>query len=349
MNARDAVEQPASPPPNVVLMQLMMGFYVSRAIYVAARLGLPDLIAGGTRASEPLADATGTHAPSLRRLMRWLTSVGVFVEQEDGSFTLTPVGECLRSGVPGSMRAGALLFTGMTQDAWKGLLYSVQTGEPAFPRVFGTDSFSYMTQHPDEAANFDAAMAEFTAFVATAVTAVYDFSGLGTIIDVGGGNGTLLAGILRATPSLRGVLFDLPHVAERAKKRLEAEGVSDRCAVAAGDFFAEVPPGGDAYVLKHVIHDWDDARALTILRNCRRAMDGRGKLLIVEGVYPPRIDDSLASRSAASNDVNMLVCTGGRQRSEAEFRSLYDQAGFTLARIVPTMANSCVVEGVPAL
>jgi orsellinic acid C2-O-methyltransferase len=348
MNARDAAEQPLGQPPNVVLMQLMMGFYVSRAIYVAARLGLPDLIAGGTQASEQLAAATATHAPSLRRLMRWLASVGVFVEQEDGSFTLTPVGECLRSDVPGSMRAGALLFTGITQDAWKDLLYSVQTGEPAFPRVFGTDSFSYFTQHPEEAANFDAAMADFTAFVATAVTAAYDFSELGTIVDVGGGNGTLLAGILRATPALRGVLFDLPHVAERAKTRLEAVGLSDRCAVAAGDFFAEVPPGGDAYLLKHVIHDWDDARALTILRNCRRAMAARGKLLIVEGVYPARIDDSLASRSAASNDVNMLVCTGGRQRSEAEFRSLYGRAGFKLTQIVPTMANSCVIEGVPA-
>jgi O-methyltransferase domain len=348
MPTPDNAEQPAGPPPNIVLMQMMLGYYLSRSLHVAATLGIADLVAAGTRGAGELAAATGTHAPSLRRLMRWLASNGLFVEEDDGAFTLTPIGECLRSGVPGSMRAGVLLFTGMTQDAWRDLLYSVQTGEPAFPRVFGTDSFSYMAQHPDDAANFDAAMADFTAFVAAAVSAAYDFSGLGTLVDVGGGNGMLLAGILRANPSLRGILFDLPHVAERARARLADDGLADRCTAIGGDFFTDVPPGGDAYVLKHVIHDWDDARALAILRSCRRAMRAHAKLLIVEGIYPARVEASLASRAAASNDMNMLVCTGGRQRSEAEFRTLYAQAGFALTRIVPTMANSCVIEGVPA-
>jgi SAM-dependent methyltransferase len=328
-------------------MQMMMGFYLSRALYVAARLGLADLIAAGTSDAEALARATETHAPSLRRLMRWLASNGIFTEDETGSFALTPLGECLRSGVPGSMRASTILFTGITQDAWSELLHSVKTGEPAFPRVHGADSFSYFTQHPDDAANFDAAMADFTAFTAVAVSAAYDLSDLGTIVDIGGGNGALLTGLLRANPTLRGLLFDLPHVVERAAARLAAEGLADRCAVAGGDFFAHVPPGGDAYVLKHVIHDWDDTRARSILANCRRVMEPRAKLLIVEGVYPARIDDSLASRSATSNDVNMLVCTGGRQRSEAEFRSLYEEAGFRLSRIVPTATQVCVIEGVP--
>jgi len=341
-------EQPTSLPPNIVLMQMMMGYYLSRSLYVAATLGLADLIAGGTRGAGELAVATDTHAPSLRRLLRWLASNGIFVEDEGGDFTLTPLGECLRAGVPGSMRAAVLLFTGRTQDVWQELLYSVRTGEPAFPRVLGTDSFSYMAQHPDDAANFDAAMADFTAFVALAVSAAYDFSGVGMLVDVGGGNGTLLAGILGANPSLRGTLFDLPHVAERARARLASDGLAERCTAASGDFFADALPPGDAYVLKHVIHDWDDVRALAILRNCRRAMEPHAKLLIVEGVYPEHIDASLASRAAASNDMNMLVCTGGRQRSEAEFRALYAQAGFTLTRIVRTMANVCVIEGVVA-
>ena len=348
MSSRDSAEQPAGPPPNIALMQMMMGFYLSRALYVAAKLGVADLIAAGTRAVRELARATGTHEPSLRRLMRWLASNGVFTEDEDGGFALTPIGECLRSGVPGSMRAGTILFTGITQDAWRDLLYSVQTGEPAFPRVHGADGFSYFTQHPEEGANFDAAMADFTAFAAVAVSAAYDLSDLRTIVDVGGGNGTLLVGLLRANPALRGVPFDLPHVVERAATRLAAEGMADRSTVAGGDFFVTVPAGGDAYVLKHVIHDWDDVRALAILRNCRRAMEPRSKLLIVEGVYPARIDDSFASLAAASNDLNMLVCTGGRQRSEAEFRALYEEAGFTLTRIVPTMMQTCVIEGVPA-
>ena len=170
-------------------------------------------------------------------------------------------------------------------------------------------------------------MADFTAFVAMAVAASYNFSGLHTVVDVGGGNGTLLAGILKATPELRGVLFDLPHVAARARDRLAEHGLLDRCSVVGGDFFEEVPRGADAYLLKHVIHDWDDASARRILETCRRAMAPGSKLLIVEGVYPVRIDASRASRSAASNDVNMLVCTGGRQRAEVEFRELYERAG----------------------
>lgn len=184
--------------------------------------------------------------------------------------------------------------------------------------------------------------------IAVAVVAAYDFTPFRTLVDVGGGNGALLIGILSANPGLRGIVFDLPSAAERAKRRISKSKLTERCQAAGGDFFAEVPSGGDAYLLKHVIHDWNDGRALTILKNCHRAMGPNGRLLIVEGIYPRRIDQSLASRGAAANDVNMLVNTGGRQRSEAEFRSLYDAAGFTLTRIVPTQARVCVIEGVPA-
>jgi O-methyltransferase domain len=337
----------AALPPPVALFRLATGYYISRAIWVVATLGIADRLADGICDVDALAAATTTHAPSLRRVLRLLASVGVFSEEEDGCFALTPIGECLRTGVPGSMRAGALLFAGRTQDSWSDLMYSVRTGEPIYPHRFGTDVWTYTAQHPEEAALFDEAMADFTRQIALAVVATYDFSPFKTIVDVGGGAGALLAGILAATPAARGVLLDRPDVAERAKDELARRGLVDRCAVVGGDFFQEVPAGGDAYLLKHVLHDWDDERAAAILRVCRRATGAGARLLVVEGVYPPRIDQSDASRGAASNDVNMLVCTGGRQRSEAEFRALYQTAGFRLTRIVPTPARIGVIEGVP--
>jgi hypothetical protein len=247
------------------------------------------------------------------------------------------------------MRAAVRLFGGRTQDAWVELLDTVRTGEPAFRRAGRTDPFEGMAADPVMAAIFDEAMADWTRQVAAAAAAAYDFAAFRTIVDVGGGNGTLLAGILRATAGPRGIVFDLPHVAARAQTQLAALGLTDRCTTVGGDFFEDVPGGGDAYLLKHVIHDWNDERALEILKTCRRAMTPEAKLLVLEGVYPPRIDASPASRGAAANDVNMLVCTGGRQRSEPEFRALYEAAGFTLTRFVPTPPlQTSVIEGVPA-
>lgn len=242
----------------------------------------------------------------------------------------------------------ARLFGGPAQDAWTGLLDTVRSGEPTCRREGRTDPFAGMASDPERAAVFDEAMADWTKQVAVAAAAAYDFSRFRAIVDVGGGNGTLLAGILAKTPGPRGIVFDQPHVAARAQARLAELGVADRCTAVGGDFFKEVPQGGDAYVLKHVIHDWDDARAVEILGSCRRAMSAEAKLLIIEGVYPPRIDQSPASQGAAANDVNMLVCTGGRQRSEPEFRAFYDDAGFTLTQIVPTPPlQTRVIEGVP--
>ena len=279
--------------------------------------------------------------------MRLLASVGVFEERENGSFALTSLGECLRAGVPGSTRAMVMLFTGhRVQEAWRDLEYCVRTGNPVFRKRGLDDPFTDPARTPEENANFDAAMADFTTLAAMAVAAVYDFGSLSTLVDVGGGNGALLIGILKAHPHLRGTVFDQPPAAERARKQIAERGLSDRCEAVGGDFFQQVPRGADAYILKHVIHDWNDERAVTILENCRRAMSENGRVLIVEGVYPPRIDQSLASRGAAANDVNMLVNTGGRQRSETEFRSLYDAAGFRLTRIVPTPAPVSVIEGV---
>jgi len=343
----ESAERPAMPP-QMLLYQMAIGHYLSRALHVIAKLGVADLLSAGARGVEELAKATETHPPSLRRVMRLLASVGVFEEKENGGFALTALGECLRADVPGSSRAMVLLFAGIgIQDSWKDLEWCVRTGEPAYRKRGAADAFAEMAKDPAQAANFDAAMADFTKMTAVAVAAAYDFTPLGTIVDVGGGNGALLLGILKAYAHLQGVVADRPDVVERAKKEIAASGLGARCRAVAIDFFREVPGGADAYVLKHVIHDWDDERARTILANCHRVVPPNGRLLLVEGVYPPRIDGSPESRGAAANDVNMLVSTGGRQRSEAEFRSLYSAAGFRLTRIVPTPARASVIEGVP--
>jgi hypothetical protein len=335
---------PPALPPQILLYQMATGHYLSRALNLAAKLGIADQLTSGPRPVGELAQATATHAPSLKRVLRLLASAGVLAEQEDGAFALTPIGECLRTDIPGSAHAMVKLFAGpRIQDNWKDLEYCVRTGEPAYRQRGIADPFS--AQDPEEAANFDAAMANITRLIAVAVAAAYDFTPFGTVVDVGGGNGALLIGLLQANPALRGMIFDLPAAAERATKNIAASALTERCRAVGGDFFKDVPGGGDAYLLKHVVHDWNDEQAVAILKNCHRAMPAHGKLLIVEGVYPRRIEQSLESRGAAANDVNMLVNTGGRQRSEAEFRSLYDAAGFTVTRIVPTQARVSVIEG----
>lgn len=332
----------------MMLFQMATGFYISRSLYVAAKLGVADLLAQGPRAATDLAGATHTNAVALRRVLRLLASVGVFAEHEDGSFGLTSLSEALRRGVPGSVRSAVMLFSGLAQDSWSDLMYCVETGEPGFRRHGDNDAFDQMKRNPEAAANFDAAMADFTKMVAFAVAGAYDFSSFRTLVDVGGGNGALLTGLLKANPHLQGIVFDRPDVAERATANLAEAGLADRCRAVGGDFFKEVPGGGDAYLLKHVIHDWNDRDAVAILTTCRRAMPPHASLLLVEGVYPEHIDESLPSRGAASNDVNMLVCTGGRQRNAAEFDQLFNAAGFRLNRIIPTPAASCVIEGMRA-
>jgi hypothetical protein len=339
--------EPSSLPPGFQLYQMAIGHYVSRALFVAAKLGVADLLASGPRDAATLAKDTGTDEAALARMLRLLASVGVFEVQDDGRFANTGLGEMLREGVPGSSRASVMLFAGVgIQDGWKELEYCVRTGQPAFRKTApDADPFTQMAADPEAAALFDKAMATFAPQTAAAVAAAYDFSRFKSLVDVGGGNGSLLLGILKANPGLRGIVFDQPHVAERARAKIREAGMSDRCDAVGGSFFESVAPGADAYLLKHVIHDWDDERAAAILRTCRAAMPAHGVLLIVEGVYPARIERSLECRGAAANDLNMLVCTGGRQRSEAEFRDLYRSAGFRLARIVPTATGICVMEG----
>jgi SAM-dependent methyltransferase len=338
---------PTAVPPGIRLYQIGIGHYFSRALALVTKLGVADLLKDGPRDYSDLAKATETHAPSLNRVMRLLASVGVFEERDSGTFALTPLGELLRTGVPGSMRSSVLLFAGIgIQDSWKELEYCVQTGEPAFRKNSpdGTP-FTAIAQNPEMAKVFDEAMAAFAPMTAAAIAASYDFSPFRNLTDIGGGNGSLLIGILKANPKLHGIVFDMPHAAEKARVKIAEAGLQSRCEAVGGDFFTEVPAGADAYIIKHVIHDWNGDRALAILRNVHRAMRPDGKLLIAEGVYPPRIDQSDVGRGAAANDVNMLVCTGGRQRSEAEFRTLLAEAGFKLAQIVPTPARLSLIEG----
>jgi len=336
-------------PPRLTLFQLVTGHYVSHALYVAAKLGIADLLAGGPQHYNELAKASGAHAPSLRRLLRLLASAGVLVEDDKDRFALTPIGECLRSDVHGSQRDMALLFAGSGTGAWGELLHSVQTGEPGIQRALGMDAFKFFAEHPEEAAIFNRAMTAVSTQVSIAVAAAYDFSAARKLVDVGGGHGVLLTTILKANPALRGILFDLPQVAEGAKMKIEAAGLASRCEAVGGDFFQTVPSGADATIIKSVIHDWDDARSLAILQNCHRAMAPHGKLLLVELVMPERVDQSPKSQIGAGSDVNMLVNTGGRERTDAEFRALLEAAEFKLTRIIPLEGSlSSILEGVRA-
>jgi SAM-dependent methyltransferase/predicted transcriptional regulator len=328
-------------PPQWVLFQLITSHYVSRAIFVAAKIGIADLIQDGSLHYTEIAGASGTDAPTLHRLLRLLASAGILEEQESGRFALTPVGELLRRGVPGSRRAQALLLAGPAQQrSWSGLLEIVKTGEVPD----GRPTFQFLEKFPDEAAIFNEAMAAASMEAASAVAAAYNFESLGTIVDVGGGHGAILAGILKVNPALRGIVFDLPHAAEGAELQIEASGLRGRCEFVAGDFFERVPNGADAYILKSVLHDWDDARSVAILRNIHQAMAPAGRVLLVEMIYPARVDQTPASQMVARSDVNMLVNLGGRERTELEFSAILDAAGFRLTRIVPTESVWSVVE-----
>ena len=322
---------------------MITGYWTSQMVLVVAKLGIADLLADGPRSAEELAKATGTHARSLYRLLRALASLGVFSEGGEGRFLLTPLAESLRSDVPGSRRAMALMMGDEHYRAWGDLLESVRTGQTAFDRLYGKPIFEYLGEHPEQARIFDAAMTAIHGRETRAMLDVYDLSGIRVLADVGGGNGTNLIGILGRYPEMKGILFDLPHVVERATGNLEKAGVSGRCEVVGGDFFTSIPAGADAYFMRHIIHDWDDDRATLILENTRKAMPEGSKLLLVEHVLPPGNEPSFGKLL----DLNMLILPGGLERTAAEFRQLYQGAGFRLTRIVPTDGDLSVIEGEP--
>jgi SAM-dependent methyltransferase len=315
--------------------------------YVAAELRIADLLAGGPRNVHELAADTGSHAPSLLRLLRALASLDFCREGENGVFALNPIGALLQEKTSSSLRSWILWWGRYQWPLWGNLLHSVKTGESARKLVTGADGFAQLEHDPDAAATFNRAMAEYTRLVGSGVVRAYDFGGMRRIVDVGGGYGALLAAILEAYPGARGVLLDLPHAIEGAKVNLANTGLANRCEFITGDFFDSVPDGGDAYLIKAVIHDWDDERSVVILRNCRRAIPSAGKLLLVERIMPDRLEASAPHRAIARADLNMLIGPGGRERTEADFRSLLHSSGFNLTRIVPTALEYSILEAIP--
>jgi ubiquinone/menaquinone biosynthesis C-methylase UbiE len=332
-------DQPGS---AAALLELVTAYQLSQAIAVAAELGVADLLADGPKDGDELARLIGCDGPSLARLLRATASVGVFEQDGDGRFRLTASAEHLRRDVPGSLRDYVRLQCGdWYWRVYRGLRHSVQTGQPAVDHIFGMGAYEYLGQHPEEAALFNSAMASFAATVYRAAIDAYDFSRFATIIDIGGGHGALLTAILNAAPHTRGILFDQPNVVPAAERHLDSAGLRDRCAVVGGDFLTAVPDNGDAYVLSRVIHDWNDIDAGVILTNCSRAMQPEGTLIVLEQVVPPGNAASLSKRM----DLTQLLGTSGRERTEVEYRSLYETTGFDLTRIVPTASPISIIEG----
>ncbi len=325
-------------PPQAQLGQMITAYWTSQSIYAAAKFGIADLLIDGPKSADELAIATGTKSELLYRLLRALASVGIFAEEDEKRFSLTALAEPLRSDVAGSQRSLALMMGDAQYRAWGNLADTVQTGDNAYEKIFGKPIFDHLAEQPEKARIFDAAMTGIHGRETGAIIDAYDFSGINVIADIGGGNGSKITAILQKHPEMRGILFDLPHVVERARPNIETAGLSDRCQLVDGDFFQSVPSGADAYVMRHIIHDWDDEKSLKILKNCYAVMSPGNKLLLVESVIPPGNDPFMGKFL----DLTMMLIPGGKERTEAEYRELYDKAGFDLVRIVPTSTEVSV-------
>jgi ubiquinone/menaquinone biosynthesis C-methylase UbiE len=319
----------------------MLGGLAAQSVYVAAKLGIADLLANGPRTVKELADETDTNASALYRVLRALSSMGIFSEGDDERFGLTPMAELLRSGVTGSLRDCAI-FMGEDWhwEVWGKTLYSVRTGNPAWKEVHGQPVFPYFATNQKASKIFDDAMSSFTTLAAKAVVEAYDFSSVSTLIDIAGGHGRLLTGILAANPNMHGVLFDLPHVIAGARESINTGEFASRVEFATGDFFVAVPADADAYIMKHIIHDWDDAQALQILKNIGRAMKPDGRVLLVEAVIAERNKQDFGKLM----DLEMLVSPGGKERTAKEYEDLFSRAGLTLTQIIPTNSPYSIIE-----
>lgn len=329
--------------PHTTMLNLMIGHWVSRLIQVAAKLKLADLLKDGPRTADELAAIANVRAPQLYRVLRALASVGVFAETKHKKFKLTPLATTLQTGVPGSMRTGALLLNSDWQwDAWQKLLHGVETDEVPFVKAHGMSVFEYLEKHPEDLAVFHEST---TGLTNPAIAAAYKFSKFRTLVDVGGGHGALLATILKANPKLNGVLFDQPSVIAGARKNrhVTEKGIAERCTLEGGSFFESVPKGVDAYILKYILHDWDDERAVKILTNCRDAMNKNGRILVVDSVIPPGNEPGYVKLL----DIEMLII-GGRERTKANFADIFRRARLKLTRVVPTTSPLSIVEGAPA-
>ena len=328
----------------LALKQMITGYWISHAIYVAAKLELSDKLGGGAKSADELASETQTNAGALFRLLRALSSVGVFTQQTDGKFANSPLSAPLQKTAEDSQWAMAVMMGEEHFAAWGELLYSIQTGQGSFRKVFGEGVFDFLGKHPDQAKVFDAAMTSIHGKETALVLDAYDYSQFKTLCDVGGGNGKTLATTLERHPTLQGVLFDLPHVVERARPNLQQAGVADRCQFRGGDFFKQIDVQVDAIMMRHIIHDWDDEKCITILKNCRAALNADGKLLVIESVVPPGNEPGFVKWL----DLTMLVIPEGKERTADEYRDLFTAAGLKLTKIVKTAGELDVLEAVPA-
>jgi ubiquinone/menaquinone biosynthesis C-methylase UbiE len=327
-----------------IINQMLVGAWITQGIYVAAELCIADLIVDGPKTAKELASQTATNYEALYRVLRALASVGIFSEDSDSRFSMTPMAEYLRSDHPDSSRALAIMSGAEIYTAWGQLLGSVQTGKEAMQETFGRKFFQYMTEHPERHRIYDAAMTGIHDAETQPMLDAYDFSGFASIVDIGGGNGSLLAAILKKHSNCRGVLFDLPEVADTAHSVIDNYGLSDRCDIVGGNFFDSLPPDCDAYLMRHVVHDWQDKEAITILSNCRKVMKPGGRILLVETVIP-----SLNEPCFGKWLDLMMLLVGGRERTEEQYRRLLSAAGLRVSRIVPTTHEVSVIEAVVAV
>lgn len=332
--------KPNELPPPAQLMKYIVGRWISKPIYVAAELGIADMLTEGPKSIEELAQASQSHAPFLYRMMRALASVGIFSETEVKQFELTPMAEYLKTG---AMRSIALLFNSDWSDkAWGYFLDSVKTGDTAFEKAHGMSVSDWLEKNPQAAEVFNEANAIKAGSSHRAIIDVYDFSGIHTLADVGGGLGILMAEILISNPLMAGIVLDTPSVIRKTVKVIQARGIENRCQAVECDFFKKIPSGNDAYLMSNILHDWSDDQCQIILANCHRAMKTESRLLVVEMVIPPGNEPSVAKLL----DLEMLVVTGGRERTEVEYNYLFASSGLKLSRIIHTKEGVCIIEGI---
>lgn len=328
-------------PPKLVITQMILGYVTSKAIYAAAKLNIADLIAAnGPMNCSELADKSNAHEESIYRLMRALASIDIFTEDKKGKFSLTPLAECLLEDSTSSMKAMSLSTGSVFYKAFDEFLYSVKSGQGGFTKAHGMPVFEYLTNNPDQGKIFDRMMTDFHGDETKPMVDNYDFSVFKKVVDIGGGNGGVISAVLNKNKGLSGVLFDIPEVINRSRESINSKGLSDRCSLDAGNFFESVSKGGDVYILRHIIHDWSDEDSITILSNCRIAMNPRGKILVVEAVIP----EGNKPNPFKWLDLTMLMI-GGKERTKSQFEHIFSKSGLKLTQVIPVTENLSIIEG----
>ncbi len=328
-------------PPEQQMMQFIIGKWISKPIYVAAKLGIADMLAQRNRNIEELAEMSATMADPLYRMMRALAGIGIFTETKNRVFENTPLSECLKKG---RLKSAALMFeSNWHSNIWNNLLYSIQTGKPSFEKVFDKPAFEWFRDNPKQADIFNEANSFKAVFTHRIIVERYDFSRIKTLTDVGGGLGSLMIEILKANSHMKGIVAELPETIPQIIKTIKKNKLENRMGAVQCDFFKEIPVGSDAYLLSHILHDWPDEKCINILKNCRKVMDSKGKLLIIEGIIPSGNEFSVSKLL----DLEVLLMGGGCERTKDEFEELFKKSGFQLSEIVQTDEGISIIAGVP--